>query len=456
MDTHRYIARLILEAETPLFVGSGAASLLKDALVQKDTNGFPMIQGTSLAGVLRNAFAEINPTLVNTFFGSDDSKNTKGSLLKVSSAYLLLNNNKISEGIISDLDEALLSRFSDLPTRQHVRISDKGTAVKNGLYDNEVVFKGTRFMFEIELRGNHSDEQNWNQILELIKSPTFRLGSGTRNGYGNLKVISMFTKLFDLKNLTDFEAYLNFDPSFNSNLKWEVVINTDETSERYTKFNLALKPDSFFIFSEGFGDDEADNRPLEEDIVVYANGKMDFQKQTVIPASSIKGAIAHRVAFHYNKIKQQFADENNGTIGNANLAVTTLFGKAGKDVKEAEAGNIFINDFYFTKDEIANNKIFNHVAIDRFTGGAVDGALFSEKVTNLVNGKFEFNIFVKNEALKDNEVQTALVETLKDVCKGLLPLGGMTTKGHGMFTGKLVINGEEQFDYNNKETTLCL
>jgi hypothetical protein len=44
--THRYIARVVLEAETPLFVGSGEASLLTDALVQKDIHGFPMISGT--------------------------------------------------------------------------------------------------------------------------------------------------------------------------------------------------------------------------------------------------------------------------------------------------------------------------------------------------------------------------------------------------------------------------
>ena len=56
--THRYIARIVLEAQTPLFVGSGESSLLKDALVQRDIHGFPMIQGTSLAGVLRHSLED--------------------------------------------------------------------------------------------------------------------------------------------------------------------------------------------------------------------------------------------------------------------------------------------------------------------------------------------------------------------------------------------------------------
>jgi hypothetical protein len=36
--------------------------------------------------------------------------------------------------------------------------------------------------------------------------------------------------------------------------------------------------------------------------------------------------------------------------------------------------------------------------------------------------------------------QQALECALADICKGLLPLGGMTTKGHGMFTGTLSKN----------------
>jgi len=36
---------------------------------------------------------------------------------------------------------------------------------------------------------------------------------------------------------------------------------------------------------------------------------------------------------------------------------------------------------------------------------------------------------------------------LQDICKGLLPLGGMTTKGHGVFTGTLFLNDNTKFSY---------
>lgn len=452
MMTHRYIARFVLEAETPLFVGSGQASLLKDALVQKDINGFPMILGTSLAGVLRHALA--SNKWIDEVFGFAEGNKGTGSLLKVSSAQMILNNGLVSEGILDNLDTDLLNRFTNLPSRQHVRITDKGVAADKGLFDNEVVYKGVRFMFELELKGTKSDEEYWNDIINQVKSPTFRIGSGTRNGYGSMKVISIFDKSFDLRNKNEFDAYLKIDPSFNVSPGFKNIESTEFVNKHYQKYTLKLEPDSFFIFSEGFGDEEADNRPLEEEVVTYQNGTIVFEKQTVIPASSIKGAISHRVAFHYNRLTNQFADQGNGTVGVENPAVAELFGKAGqgaeKKVLEAQAGNVFINDFYYSEDQVANNKIFNHVAIDRFTGGAMDGALFSEKVSNLLDDEFNFDVYVKYA--KDDQIKQALECALTDICKGLLPLGGMTTKGHGMFTGTLSKNGNELFNYENQNS----
>lgn len=443
MRTHRYIARFMVEAETPLFVGSGESSLLKDALVQKDNNGFPMINGTSLSGVLRHSFQSDIEVL--KLFGESNSNKGTGSLLKVSPANMLLEDSKVSEGLLENVNKELLYRYSNLPSRQHVRISHKGIAEDRGLYDNEVVYKGTRFIFELELIGEGKDRENWNKIVKAVKSPTFRIGSGTRNGYGSLKVISMFERCFNLKN-EDLEDYINYNPSFNTNLKFENISEYREVNNSYTKYSLQLVPDSFFIFAEGIGDEEVDNRPLEEEVVVYENGKLKFEKQTVVPASSIKGAISHRVAFHYNKFSKQFADNNEGTIGINNNAVVALFGKAGKNVIEPQAGNVFINDFYFSEDQIDNGKELNHVAIDRFTGGAMDGALFSEKVSSLKHETFNFNVFV-NYSEFNQRYKVILDETLKDICKGQLQLGGMTTKGNGVFTGKLFMNDEEIFSY---------
>jgi CRISPR/Cas system CSM-associated protein Csm3 (group 7 of RAMP superfamily) len=447
---HRYIARFKVQAETPLFIGSGEASLLKDALVQKDVNGFPMITGTSLAGVLRHAFGEKADSLFGT---SNSDKSGAASKLKISSGLMILENNLVSEGILENSNTEILNKFNHLPVRQHVRINGKGVAENNGLFDNEIVYKGTQFLFEMEVRGTAADNENWATLLRLVQSPTFRIGSGTRNGYGSLKVIEIYQEVFDLTNSQQFENYLNFNPSFNSELSFNKVTEFGEYEEgKFTKYSLKLTPDSFFIFSEGFGDDDADNKPVKEEVIKYENEKIQFENQTVIPATSIKGAIAHRVAFHYNKSIKAFADIenalNSAKEGNENHAVATLFGKVGKNDEDKSAGNVFINDFYFSDSQVENKKIFNHVAIDRFTGGAMNGALFSEKVSNLVEGDFSYDIYVKTDKKRDENILKAFEETLMDICKGLLPLGGMTTKGHGIFTGSVYKGKTELFNYN--------
>jgi CRISPR/Cas system CSM-associated protein Csm3 (group 7 of RAMP superfamily) len=473
--THRYIARIVLEAETGLFVGSGEASLLKDALVQKDINGLPMIQGTSLFGVLRHSFLdnvtfdtfdEHKEFLINLWggqlFGEEkkafesyyktkyNKKNAPdgfGSRLKISSAYMLINENEVAEGLTANIPKNILDKYTNLPSRQHVRINDRGVTVKNGLFDNEIVYKGTRFIFELELKGTKQDEKHWDAILANLSSPLFRIG-----------------QVYDLNNPNAFQAYLNFDPSFNHKNEGFMSKERKSDDSNLTEYKLILKPDSFFIFSEGFGDGEADNKPVTEEIAIYRNGTIDFDKQTLIPASSIKGALSHRTAFHYNKLTEKWADkllspENKQLrdltvkcyTGTGNNAVFELFGGAAGDEKreDGQRGKVILNDFYFTTDQANSDKIFNHVAIDRFTGGALDGALFSEKVSYFKKEEtsFEFTVYLDYD--KEDTIQKAFEETLKDVCKGLMPLGGMTTKGHGIFTGKVLKGTQTIFNYDS-------
>lgn len=486
---HRYIARIKVEATTPLFVGSGGASLITDALAVRDHNGLPMIPGTSLSGVLRHTFffklenknqKEYTEEDWNNYFdygnlwgcqieNKQQEKEFKkwyeikkgqdakvpdglGSRLIISSAYLVLNDGKIAEGIDTEISPEILSKFQKLPTRQHVRITHKGVAADKGLFDNEVVYAGARFIFEIELKGTKTDEDSWKQIIKEIKSPSFRIGQGTRDGYGNLKVIGLYEKTYNLVDENDFEAYLSFNPSLNS-IKIERLEEGENNNT--ADYTLNLTPDDFFIFSEGFGDADVDNKPVTEEVIEYKNNKIDFVEKTLIPASSIKGTIAHRTAFHYNKLNKFYADTINENLKNYveenNQAVKTLFGEKAQVINGnllGERGIVILDDLYYA--DIDNSKIFNHVAIDRFTGGGIDGALFSEKVSYKKDKKITLTINL-SKTLEDTDIIKALEEALKDICRGLLPLGGMTTKGFGMFTGKLLRKGAEIFNYNNQK-----
>jgi len=484
----RFIARFILEAKTPLFVGSGSSGLMKDALVQKDFQGLPMIPGTALTGVLRHAFldkydetetSDAYFDLIDIFgkqFKEDKQKNAFekwfsnkypgnnrkpdgiGSRLKISAGHFLKGDYKVIDDITIFPEDDLMQRLENLPVRQHVRISHRGAAVKQGLFDNEVVYQGARFIFEMELKGTDADTDAWNQMINQLKSPAFRIGQGTRNGYGSLKVVEEFHRAFDLTDSKDYEDYLNFDPSLNAYLEYNKVSEEDALEKQYKsghsiKYTLELTPDDFFIFNEGFGDDDVDYKPLTEDVMVYESGKIKFKKVTVIPAASIKGAISHRVCYYYNLHKKQYADFSQGEVGIENKAVAAIFGyESGKDPfgkgKNGKSGKLVMDDIMETN--IENDKIFNHVAIDRFTGGYLDGALFSEKVSRKTDGQLTIDMYLltDEEILEDPDIQISLEHALMDICRGLLPLGGMTTKGNGMFTGKLHKDDVTLFSYS--------
>jgi CRISPR/Cas system CSM-associated protein Csm3 (group 7 of RAMP superfamily) len=245
------------------------------------------------------------------------------------------------------------------------------------------------------------------------------------------------------------KAYLELSPSFN-NIEWVADIrDLDPKSENKSKthYRLELTPDPFFIFGSGYGDEDVDKTPLEEEVILYTSKGIKFEKQTVVPGSSIKGALTHRVAYHYNKRPERWANNEAPKIGNENKAVATLFGKAGKDIKEPSAGKVYINDIFLTSEEVKSDKILNHVAIDRFTGGALEGALFSEKVSYLKKEVLQIDVFLDDQVEK--EYVEVLETALMDICKGLLPLGGLTTKGHGIFTGSLLENEIEIYNYSD-------
>ena len=409
---NRHIAHITIEADTPLKVGSNNSDFLQDSPVQKDWNNLPMILGTSIAGVLRKDFKGND----NDIFGNEN-----GSKVIFSNALLVDENGKVNEGLLLEKSK-FLEIFDNLPIREHTAITDKGVAKDNSKFDEEVVYKGTRFKFSIEVL---EEQKAFKDIIELLQSSSFRLGGGSTKGFGKFIIKEIRTQIFDKDSYVDYSSSLNHKLSNTQEIK-------ENKSEQYTAYTLNITPDDFFMFGSGFGDSDADNTPVYEQVVNYQNAKLS-NKQILIPASSIKGSLAHRTTYHYNL-------QNNLFIGDDKVKTTIkeIFGEAknSKDNIDGAKGKILISDcFKADKKEI---KTFDHVAIDRFTGGAIEGALFQEK-TIAQKDKWEIEILLENGI--DKEYIKAFESALNDICNGMLPLGGMTTKGHGVFSGELFIDG---------------
>ena len=448
---HRFLARFVIEAKTPLAVGSGEKDITTDALVATDVNGLPYIPGTAIAGVVRSMIGEES---AKTFFGYQvpgKKKDGKGSEIIFTEAKILNSKGEVVDGLnIDAIDkDPLLKEYKELPIRQHARISEKGVTVKGGKFDEQVVFAGTRFCFELEMVSVKEENNNFESVLSQINNKTFRIGSGTRCGFGEIEVVEMQRAKLDLSKPNELDLYL--DKSSDLSKDWnewvDVETSKDALSTDWVEYKLSLQPEDFFLFGSGFGDSEVDMTPVKARKVVWnEKNEGELSKLMVlIPATSVKGALSHRVAFHWNKLNGYYAGNPEAKVGKDNFAVKTLFGSEGeKDGEGQFRGNVIFSDII--EKRYVEDKILNHVAIDRFTGGAMDGALFSEKTTYVreKDKPFEMTLLVRKEVLdkKDKKVEQALEAALQDICKGMLPLGGGVNRGNGIFTGTLK-RGEE-------------
>lgn len=460
--THINVARFIIEAATPISIGTGEKDFITDAPVLKDINGLPYIPGSSLAGVVRHAIGEEK---ARNFFGFSDQRNpdnNMGSEIIFSNAVMIGKKGEVLDGLINlDFTDSFYSKFQTLPIRQHNRINHKGVVEDAGKFDEQVVYKGTRFCFEIENVSDNQEDSNFSEVINTFFSKELRIGSGTRSGFGEIKIVSCTVAALNLENLEHLRAYIDKSSSLRKDQFWskDFVKNQSDKEKRindkWTEYSLELKADDFFLFGSGFGNDDADMTPVRESIITWNNDIPEFEDDYVlIPATSMKGAISHRVAYHYNKLEGVFADKVDEEeyfkhVGNNNKAIRMLFGSEGendkKKVEETEnkqqRGNVIFSDLIVDTTTI-KKKILNHVAIDRFTGGAIEGALFQEEVLFGNDTSFHMKILLDTSNVEEENITKAFIQSLKDITTGMLPLGGGVNRGHGSFNGILSINGE--------------
>ena len=439
----RLLAHIVLEAETPLVISSGDKTTLTDSAILKDINGHPYIPGTTIAGILRHILGEEK---AKDIFGLKDEKKTRGSNMIFSEGKIVGLDGKVLDGIVNG-DLEFERRFQRLPKRNHVRLTSKGVAKEHGKFDEEVIYKGTRFAFDIEMVESVDDAQEsiFNDVLNELGTDTFRIGGGSRSGFGKIKVVEIKKKNLDLRQPDQLEVYLRQSSALTSDYDgWDSYEISPQASAGWIKYDLTLTPVDFFSFGSGLGDNKVDATPVKESFIKWENGRGEFKHNALlIPAASLKGALAHRVAFYYNVKYKTFAmstpaDDFKEHTTDKNPAVRELFGY--QDANEGQkCGACLFSDIIC--EEPLKDKVLNHVKIDRFISGAMDGALFSEKVIDGTGSRLQFktSILIKKPTKdldKFNEAVDCLKKALDDIDRGTLPLGGASGRGHGIFRCK--------------------
>lgn len=463
-----HLARFTLEAKTALSIGSGGSDGVYDHPIVRDANGLPAIPGTSLAGVLRHLWvADHGSTKADLLFGYQHRDDGAASRLEVAACALQDSHGRPVEGLLLGKrgrqrlgrlgDDILLSAAfatrDDPLFRDRVRLSHRGTATKSGKFDRGLIAAGYRFNGELRLWSRTKTDRDWPLLLALLCDPRLRLGGATRAGMGAVQLVSLHAESFDLRDTADAAVFRGLGRDIGDTEALSRVADPKSGGTRVNTFTITLTPRDFWRMGQGnvsVGSykKSPDLLPKMEPVVTWANGRATIgARLALVPGSSVKGALAHRTAFHWNALNGIFVDDMSPEQIQAwdksehCDGVRALFGYAkesetarghGHDVA-GRSGHLLIDDTHIAVSQ-EDVQVMIHNSLDRFTGGVRNRMLFTEELIWKRPIELKLMLLPEAEAV-DSTAKRALARAILDLCQGRLALGAGTTKGHGSFAG---------------------
>lgn len=438
-----HLALLTLEALSAHGIHSGQSEFVQDVVLLRDANGLPALPGTSLAGVLRHLYYDrFGKEAAGRLFGYAEKNQGHSSNVNINWALVHDSQNQVKEGLLENIQQdAILYELSQAHpiVRQRVRLDARGAATDTGKFDVSFMPAGTRYSTLIGYwsDGSQEDEQAWQDLLGLLYSPFFRLGHGTRSGAGVFKVQALHASRWDLSTPDGKAAYLSRPRSRMAARKLPPLNLSPAAGQVNINLELKLKSEAGWRIGGGdvpvgFAPNEApDQKPQTEWLISWQNNQASISaRKYLVPASALKGALAHRFAFHYRCLTQNWVKTEPESVHNEQT-VKDLFGYAGDKNDEGKAGLVFFNDLYLEGAQTATQM---HNRIDQFTGGVMTGALFEEGLLWKTDITLSLQL-QNNQRLQefDQAHRQALQRTLEDLCEGRLPLGANGSRGLGVF-----------------------
>lgn len=432
----RVYYRIVLETMSALSIGT-AVSDVTDNDVMLDSRGIPLIPATSLAGVYRSFFWNPHGEVKLNEHGNvvedhreDVCKRIFGSLGNEGQSSLRVYDASLLKRPENYQGDALFNEAVSI--RDGVKLKDdQKVADPKKKFDRQIVEAGALFETFLEVvdekRCSASEVE---ELLQALNAGELTLGSKTTRGFGKVRIVECVRRRFDMGEESDRESWLAFNMFDAEDERW-----SDEKSERLDSCCLPkgkyCGPDELVIrlglrlrggiaireyVGEAAGNDterKLDYQQLSVRIVEDGKETGTEEPTPVIPGTSWAGAIRSRYRIFDTK----------GTME------TELFGNVNELTNEAFRSSIVIGESILEKGvwkKITRN------AIDPFTGGTIEGALYTEKsywggVTSL-----ELRIKGLDSLSARAKSLEPLVISLVDLHNGFLAVGGLTAVGRGL------------------------
>ena len=426
--SRRIDRRIVIEGnlvlQTPAQFGNGDSDALTDMplLIDAHDGVSPLLTGTTLAGALRaylhsreqgyrQADKPGQDTLTELLFGGfkGDDEGEQSALI---------------------VDDALGTGYQ-VEMRDGVRLDPQTrTADDGGLFDMQVWSAGTTFPIRLELlltppRGKGEDYQSrlcqaLLTALQGLLDGGITLGGRKNRGFGQVTVSGWRVRSYDLTHPTQLMAWLR-----EGNERLPDTYAVDRLEETAVFEGVAPNVDnrSFFRMEAIFR--------LDGSLLIRANGRpgsnspdmvhlSNHAGEPVLPGTSVAGGLRQRARRILNLVNETEAE----------TWLNSLFGD--EEMKgNFKASRLLVEETLIAEPQF--DLVQNRVAIDRFTGGALESALFNEQpVFGQENTRLTINLTIRQPHERDIGL---LLLLLKDLWTGELPLGGEISVGRGRLAG---------------------
>lgn len=414
----RVYYRVELKLRSALSIGA-ADSTLTDSDVILDSRGKPLIPATSLAGVYRSYFDEV--TALQMF--GEVHRLEKGRILGNMTAaerraIVGEDGTRCDESAVRIYDATWVDGNSAVTTRDSVALEDR--VAKDKLkFDRQAVERGGKFVTYVEVTDvERCPPASIERVFGALHVGDLLLGSKTTRGFGSVAVVDCIKREF---GPDEVEQWLEFDMFADRiNPSWSLGTNiTKSVHGARSACDVELELDlelrggvSIREYSTEPGE-EGDSQPDYSQMIVHGMKDEHGNDIPILPGTSWAGAFRERY--------ESFSNAEN---------TRTLFGCVESDGDEEESKRSRIS---FSETELSGGDwvSITHNAIDRFTGGTMTSALFTERT--YMGGSTKLIIRIDDASGLDDEAFIPLVCTLVDLNNGMLAVGGLASIGRGLF-----------------------
>jgi CRISPR/Cas system CSM-associated protein Csm3 (group 7 of RAMP superfamily) len=361
-----------------------------NSLILHTSEGIPMIQAASIAGVLRSWFKE--ESISKELFGDSNDSGKEDQTSSVT----------VSDGIFQDTATII---------RPRLRIDSRtGAGMNQHKFELTSVPPGAEFQFSLLLKTQGKNivlETKLEEALSALNQGLLTLGGQHSNGFGQVKLTKILTHSYDLTTEQGRTDWLD-DAKCQTPL-----VNLPDVCKDNEKVTFCLTGVSdHFLVKSG----------KTEKRIIQKNDKQQTQSVTsamknpdgsyVLPGSSLKGVLRSRV-------------ERIAAYKNVPNQVEALFGReaVGED-EDGLAGQLCVREFTMKNPK---QQCITRTRLDKFTGGVMQKSLFTEET---LSNKVQITLEVEKA---EPEGYALLFYAFRDLAMGLYGFGSENGVGRGYF-----------------------